>query len=49
MTSAQVLPVKMVEPVLTVKEAFAVFALTLSKDLLVRVSMTPVASLLVVT
>ena len=32
MTSVQVLRVKMVEPVLTVKEVFAVFVLTLSKD-----------------
>ena len=45
MTSVQVLLVKMVEPVLTVKEASAVFVLTLSKDLLVRVSMTPVVLL----
>lgn len=45
MTSVQVLLVKMVEPVLTGKEASAVFVLTLSKDLLVRVSMTPVVLL----
>ena len=49
MTSVQVHRVKMVEPVLTVKEAFAVFALTLSKDLLARVSMTPVVLFLVGT
>ena len=47
MTSAQALLVKMVEPALTVKEASAVFVLTLSKGLLVRVSMTPVVLLLV--